>query len=258
MTKLSVIKIGGNIIDNPDALVSFVKSFSKIPHPKILVHGGGKIASQLALKMGIEPVMIDGRRITDAQMLDIVIMVYAGLTNKSIVSKLQVENCNAIGLSGADANVITTIKRPSEPVDFGFVGDISKNSVNVSSIEGLLQQNLTLVFCAITHDKNGQLLNTNADGIASSLAIALSESYDAELIYCFEKKGVLKDIKDENSVIPTITKDNFEHLKQEKIIADGMLPKITNALEAISKGVKKVIIKHADDLLDDGLGTSII
>ncbi|MFZ4260970.1 acetylglutamate kinase [Sphingobacterium sp. HJSM2_6] len=248
MSGLNIVKIGGNIIDDPLQLKSFLEKFSSLPGRSILVHGGGKIATKIAADMGIEAKMVEGRRITDAAMLDVVTMVYAGLTNKNIVAELQKYNCNAIGLCGADANVIRAIKRPVKEIDYGFVGDILADSVNTSAIKKLLEVEFTPVFSAITHNGSGQLLNTNADTIASSLAIALSRIYEVSLIYCFEKNGVLSDVNDEHSVIETIKSTEFEQLKENKVIHDGMIPKLHNAFEAISKGVNNVYIGNANNL----------
>ena len=246
--KLWVIKIGGNVIDNPEGLQRFLGHFANLRGAKILVHGGGKIATRLAADMGIEAKLVEGRRITDEAMLRIVTMVYAGLTNKQIVSALQAQGCNAIGLSGADGNVIRTIKRPVHTVDYGFVGDILPSSVDTDTVATLVEAGLTPVFSAITHDGRGQLLNTNADTIAAALAVALSARYATSLVYCFEKRGVLRDVNDESSVIPEIRSAEFEHLRTSGVIADGMVPKLQNAFEAIGKGVQEVCIGHADNL----------
>ncbi|PKG42071.1 acetylglutamate kinase [Psychroflexus sp. MES1-P1E] len=241
---LKVIKIGGDIINDNEALLVFLKDFSNLKGPKLLVHGGGKSATDLAQKMGVEVKMIDGRRITDVHTLDIVVMMYAGKINKNIVANLQANQCNAIGFSGADGNSIISTKRPTTPVDFGFAGDV--NQVNTEVLELLINQNITPVFCAITHDKNGQLLNTNADTIASELAIALAKTYQTELYFCFEKIGVLRDINNEFSVIESITPDNVQELIQNKIISDGMLPKIQNSINAVNHKVNKVCIGKSE------------
>ncbi|WP_257666923.1 acetylglutamate kinase [Parapedobacter tibetensis] len=246
--RLWVIKIGGNIIDHPEGLSRFLERFSTLRGNKILVHGGGKIATRTAAELGVEAKLVEGRRITDEAMLRVVTMVYAGLTNKQIVTGLQKHGCNAIGLSGADGNSIRTVKRPVKEIDFGFVGDILPGSVDTQTISTLVEGGLTPVFSAITHDGHGQLLNTNADTIASALAVALSSLYDTSLVYCFEKKGVLRDVHDENSTIPEIRAGEFEQLKASGIIADGMVPKLYNAFDAIGKGVYEVCIGHADDL----------
>lgn len=248
MSVLNIIKIGGNVIDNPEQLEEFLEKFSALPGRKILVHGGGKIATRIASDMGIEAKMVEGRRITDAAMLDVVTMVYAGLTNKNIVASLQKHNCNAIGLCGADANVIKAIKRPVKEIDYGFVGDILADSIDSLAIKKLLEAEFIPVFSAITHNGSGQLLNTNADTIASSLAVALTKLYEVSLIYCFDKNGVLLDVNDDQSVIETIRAGEFERLKESKTIHDGMIPKLYNAFEAISRGVSYVYIGHASNL----------
>ena len=249
MKTLKVIKIGGNIIDNEGALNAFLKDFATIESPKILVHGGGKLATKLANQMGVEVKMTEGRRITDQDTLDIITMVYAGKINKDIVAKLQAYKCNAIGFSGADGNAIVSIKRPVKTIDYGFVGDVIK--VNTETLEVLLNNKVTPVFCAITHDENGQLLNTNADTIASELAVGFANLYDTELYYCFEKNGVLQDINDDISVIQHIDTNNYQDLINNNIIADGMLPKLTNCFSAIRRHVKKVCIGKPEMLFDE-------
>ena len=265
MEQLLVIKIGGNVIDNAPALESFLEKFAAIDTKKILVHGGGKIATKIGDQLGIQSNYINGRRVTDAQTIDLVTMVYGGLVNKKIIAKLQSLQCNAIGLTGADANLIPAVKRPlvySKPtsgdagdeitaIDFGFVGDVTTNSIGIENLEILLTNNFTLVFAPLTHDGNGQILNTNADTIASSLAIVLSKKYDVRLIYCFEKKGVLENVADVNSIIPLITKEKYAQLKAENKLFDGIFPKIDNALDAIDNGVKEVLIGDAEDLLQN-------
>ena len=248
MSVLNIIKIGGNVIDNPEQLDAFLEKFSALDGRKILVHGGGKIATRIAGEMGVEAKMVEGRRITDAAMLDVVTMVYAGLTNKNIVAALQHYNCNAIGLCGADANVIKAVKRPVKDIDYGYVGDILADSIDALSIKKLLEAEFTPVFSAITHNGMGQLLNTNADTIASSLAVALSNFYEVSLIYCFDKNGVLSDVTNDTSVIETIRAKEFESLKKSGTIHDGMIPKLYNAFDAISKGVSHVFIGHANNL----------
>jgi len=238
--KLTIVKIGGNVINDEVALTTFLADFTSIDGLKIVVHGGGKKASEMSEKMGLTPKMINGRRITDAANLDVVTMVYAGLLNKNITAKLQQQNCNAIGLSGADANIIKGHKRIVKDIDYGFAGDVDE--VDDSVIKILLENNLTPVFCAITHDKNGQLLNTNADTIASEIAGALASSYNVQLIYCFEKNGVLRDVNDDYSVIENIDSESYKELKQKNIIAEGMLPKLENCFYALHKGVEKIII----------------
>ncbi|MDC9722140.1 MAG: acetylglutamate kinase [Urechidicola sp.] len=237
---LHIIKIGGNIINNTDVLNSFLKDFSEFDGHKILVHGGGKKATELANSIGLKPKMINGRRVTDKANLEIVTMVYAGLLNKSITAQLQQNNCNALGISGADANSILAHKRIVKDIDYGFAGDI--DTVNSINIDVFLQNNMTPVFCAITHDKKGQLLNTNADTIASEIAIGMSNKYKVSLIYTFEKIGVLRSINDDGSIIENINSTSYESLKKEGVIADGMLPKMHNCFNALQKGVDKVII----------------
>ena len=249
MKPLSVIKIGGNVIDNSENLHHFLKDFSELQGAKILIHGGGKIATDLSHTLGIEPKMVDGRRITDIETLRVVTMVYAGLINKNIVAQLQrYETCNAIGLTGADANLIKAKKRPITEIDYGFVGDLDETSVNTTKLSALLQEGLIPVFSAITHDGDGQLLNTNADTIASSIAVAMSGIYDVSLIYCFEKRGVLQDVNDDLSLISEISSDKFESLRADNIIAGGMIPKLENAFKAIKKGLKEVYIGKSDEL----------
>ncbi|WP_183560066.1 acetylglutamate kinase [Mucilaginibacter sp. SP1R1] len=245
---LYVIKIGGNVIDNSENLYHFLKDFEGLDGFKILVHGGGKVATQIAEELGIEAKLVDGRRITDIETLRVVTMVYGGLINKNIVAQLQRFGNNAIGLTGADGNFIRAKKRPVKTIDYGFVGDIDEHSINPGNISRLMEAGFTPVFCALTHDGEGQLLNTNADTIASALAVSLSSLYDTTLIYCFEKKGVLQDIDDEDSLIREINPVHYEELKVQKIIHSGMLPKLDNAFTAISCGVKAVIIGKSDDL----------
>ncbi|MEM9142271.1 MAG: acetylglutamate kinase [Bacteroidota bacterium] len=239
-TKLSIVKIGGNVIGNPEELSRFLGYFSQMEVPKILVHGGGKKASEVLKAMGIAPKMVGGRRITDAQSLEIIVMVYGGLTNKNIVAQLQANQCNAIGLSGADGNTISAHKRPVKDIDYGFAGDV--DGTNPQTISQLLNAGLTPVFCALTHDGKGQLLNTNADTIASEVAIGMSGAYETTLYYCFEKKGVLREVTDKNSVIPHIDSASYKDLLTAKIIADGMLPKMENCFHALQNHVQKVCI----------------
>ncbi|HDZ05100.1 hypothetical protein LCGC14_0081640 [marine sediment metagenome] len=238
--KLSVVKIGGNVIEDEKALDNFLTAFSKLDGLKILVHGGGKLATQLATKMGIESKMIDGRRITDAETVDIITMVYGGLANKKIVAQLQSKKVNAIGLSGADGNSIQAHKRPVKQIDYGFVGDI--DGVNSELIKNLLSINLTPIFCALSHDGAGQLLNTNADTIASEIAIGMASIFETTLYYCFEKKGVLLEISDDNSVVKNIDTTKYKELLSKGVIADGMLPKLHNCFHALNNKVEKVCL----------------
>lgn len=256
INSINVVKIGGNVIDDPAALAVFIKIFSCLKGPKILVHGGGKEATRLSKDMGIETIMIEGRRVTDRATLDIVTMTYAGLINKRIVAMLQAEGCDALGFSGADGNIIRATRRPANPIDYGFVGDIDPKDVNDRLIRILLEAGITPVICAICHDGNGVLLNCNADSVASAIAIGASRIALTVLTYCFEKAGVLADIDDDKSVIPLITKENFHSLKENGTIAKGMIPKLTNALDSASKGVKEVRICKAEDLLNES-GTII-
>ena len=262
MEKIFVIKIGGNVIDDKNNLSSFLKDVAAVKGKKILIHGGGKIATQIGDKLGVESKYVNGRRITDDDTIDIVTMVYGGLVNKKIVAQLQAEGCNAIGLTGADANLIPASKRPVKEVDFGWVGDIDVTKFQVDNLKLLLDANLTPVFAPLTHDGAGHILNTNADTIASTVAVALSKYFDVRLIYCFEKKGVLENVDDENSVITLIDKPKYATLMEENKLFAGILPKIDNAFAAIEAGVKEVLIGDAKDLVqnttDKTLGTLIV
>jgi acetylglutamate kinase len=253
---ITVVKIGGNVIDNPEALAAFIDDFSKISGPKILIHGGGKEATRLSARLGIKTRMEGGRRVTDRETLDIVTMIYAGLINKRIVAMLQAAGCDAVGMCGADGNSITATRRKPAPVDYGYVGDIDPAAVNADLIGKLLDMHLTPVFCAINHDGKGGLLNCNADTVASSVATACSRIGSTDLIFCFEKAGVLRDINDGNSVIRNISPATYPALISEGIIDGGMLPKIDNALKAVGEGVRSVTIKSSAGLLADS-GTRI-
>ena len=286
---IRIVKIGGNVVDNPERLKEFVKDFAAMPGMKALIHGGGVMASQMQKSMGMTPVMVEGRRVTDEATLKVVTMVYAGWCNKNITALLQAEGCNAIGLSGADGNAIKARKRPpvhveslGEDVDYGYVGDVTGESVNAGFIYSLMERGIVPVFNAINHDGEGNLLNTNADTIASSVAIALANyryrsprevccrceecthcsddgrlTHETELIYCFEKDGVLYDKDDDSSVIPEIDRERFAELKAEGRVADGMIPKLTNSFKAIDSGVARVIIKHARNL-NNNKGTTLV
>lgn len=259
MAKLYVIKIGGNIIDEEAKLASFLKDFASIEEKKILVHGGGKLATRLAEKLGIQQQLVDGRRVTDAETLKIVTMVYAGFVNKNIVATLQANNCNAIGLCGADGDAILAHKRQHPVLDYGFVGDV--DTINTGLISGLLEKNIAVVFAPITHDQQGQLLNTNADTIAREIARGMSDMYDVQLIYSFEKSGVLLDANDDSTVIPEINPSHYLQLKSNNKIFAGMIPKLDNAFAALESGVGKVIIGKAENLpqlITGSSGTSII
>lgn len=238
--KLNIVKIGGNIIESSRELDTFLGLFASVSGLKILVHGGGKKATEIEKKLGISSEYINGRRITDSASLDVMIMVYAGLLNKKITAGLQAQNCNAIGLSGADGGVILAHKRPVGEIDFGLVGDI--NRVRSQTISDLLESGLVPVFCALTHDGSGQLFNTNADTIASELAIGLSDMYETTLYYCFEKQGVLRSVEDENSVIRHIDKNHYKSLLEQGAISDGMLPKLENCFHALNSNVHQICI----------------
>ncbi len=258
MEQLYIIKIGGNIIDDEQLLRSFLQTFAAVDGHKILVHGGGKLATRVAEAMNIPQQLKDGRRITDAETLKVVTMVYAGYINKNVVAILQSLGANAVGLSGTDGNVIKAHKRNHPEIDYGFVGDV--DAVNTSFIDGLLQQNITLAFAPITHDGSGLLLNTNADTIAQEIAKAMSNLYDVSLVYCFEKNGVLSDATNNDSVINSITPTSFTELKASNVISDGMIPKLQNAFAALGAGVKFVTIGHANylhQLLQQESGTTI-
>jgi acetylglutamate kinase len=256
---LSVIKIGGNIIDNEATLSSFLKSFASTPGKKILVHGGGKLATKLASQLEIPQQLVDGRRITDADTLKVVTMVYAGYINKNIVARLQSYGCNSIGLCGADGNAIQAHIRNHPNMDYGFVGDI--DIINVPLFKNLLSQDISIVMAPLTHDKNGQLLNTNADTIAQEIAKGLAAHYDVSLIYSFEKAGVLLDANDNETVIRFLTPGYYSELKDKNLVFAGMLPKLDNAFAALDSGVTKVIIGQADQLeqlIAGNQGTTII
>lgn len=251
METLEICKVGGNIIDNESLCRKFLNAFAKREEPKILVHGGGKIATKLAKDMGIETQMIEGRRVTNKKSLDVVTMVYAGLISKNIVAQLQANSCNAVGLCGADGNLIRASKRPTKPIDYGFVGDIDPTSVNTGFLKSLLVQNCCPVLNAINHDGGGQLLNTNADTIASTIAQALSNHYKVKLVLLFDKPGVLTNIEDESSVIPNINSETYPTLLADGVVHQGMIPKIENALKAAEAGVDSVVLSNPDYIIDD-------
>ncbi|HVU97558.1 MAG TPA: acetylglutamate kinase [Puia sp.] len=256
--QLSIIKIGGNIIDDEAKLLAFLDAFAAAPGKKILVHGGGKLATKVAEGLGIRQQLVDGRRITDAETLRVVTMVYAGTINKNIVAQLQARGCAAIGLTGADGNAILSHKRVHPTVDYGFVGDVDQ--VNTPLLTSLLLQDKTIVFAPITHDGKGQLLNTNADTIAQELARALSTSFEVSLVYSFEKAGVLMDTENDASVIGLLRPAEYEDLKARKVIFAGMIPKLDNAFAALRSGVGRVIIGRAEELsllLSGKAGTTI-
>ena len=240
MPKLNIVKIGGAIIEEGAKLLPFLENFATLEGPKILVHGGGKKATAWSEKLGIPVQMKDGRRVTDAATLELITGLYAGQVNKSIVAHLQGMNCNALGLSGADANAIQAVKRPVKAIDYGFVGDVKQ--VNNSWFKHLLHQNISPVCCAITHDKNGQLFNTNADTITAEIGKALAQDFEVKISYCFELPGVMKDINDSNSLIEKINQASYQQLLLNNTISAGMLPKLHNAFDALQAGVKEVAI----------------
>lgn len=256
---LTILKIGGNILDNQVFLKSMLDAFADMEGNKILIHGGGKIANVLMKQLGIEPKMVDGRRITDERTLEIVTQVYGGLINKNLVSQLQARGCNAIGLTGADANTIPAVKRPVKEVDYGFVGDVNTSEIQSETIHGLLLMKLVPVFAPLTHDQKGSLLNTNADTIASSIAVAMAKNYPVRLIYCFEKNGVLSDPENESSVIDQINEITFTDYKSKGVIHSGMIPKLDNAFAALKSGVSEIVIcgPSAFDKSNPVKGTSI-
>lgn len=255
MEKVTIVKVGGAVVEDNEQLAQLLTDFAAIPGKKVLVHGGGRRATKVAAALGIESKMVNGRRITDAQMLEVVTMVYGGLVNKNLVAKLQAKGVNALGLTGADMDVIHSHKRPvKDGVDFGYVGDVER--ANGKMLQTLIQEGITPVMAPLTHDGNGNILNTNADTIASETAKALAPYYDVTLIYSFEKKGVLSNPDDDNSVIPVITRADFEKYQANGTIGGGMIPKIENALAAVDAGVKEVIITLAT-AIDGKQGTVI-
>ena len=254
MERLTIVKVGGKVVEEKETLDQLLDHLSQIRGKRILVHGGGSLATNLAEKLGIETLMVEGRRITDEATLEVVVMVYAGLVNKKIVAGLQAKGCNAIGLTGADMNVIRAVKRPVKTIDYGFVGDIM--GVNTSELRLLLNEEVVPVMAPITHDCKGQLLNTNADTIAADLAIELSNYYTVNLFYCFEKKGVLLNPDDENSVISELSFDRFKELKIEGVIKEGMIPKLENGFNAMRNGVNQVLITNPN-LISMARGTRL-
>ena len=249
MNRLTIIKVGGKIVEEEESLKQLLKDFSQIAGNKILVHGGGRSATKLAERLGIESHIINGRRITDKSTLEIVTMVYGGLVNKNIVAGLQALGVNALGLTGADLNIIRSEKRPVKDIDYGFAGDVKE--VNTEVLSNLISQGIIPILAPLTHDKQGNMLNTNADTIAGETAKALAKAFDVSLIYCFEKKGVLMNEHDDNSVISQITKADFARLVEEGIIQGGMIPKLENAFQSIESGVKEVVITSATEIGKD-------
>ena len=255
MQNLTIIKVGGKIVEEPDTLAALITDFAAIPGLKLLVHGGGRSATRLASQLGIEQQMVDGRRITDADTLRIVTMVYGGLVNKNIVCSLQAKGINAIGLTGADMDIIRSHRRPAGAIDYGFVGDVDR--VDAKAIARLLDAGLVPVIAPLSHDGKGSMLNTNADTIASEVAQALAPLFNTTLTFCFEKAGVLADQDDDNSVIKKINRATYQKLRDQNIIAGGMIPKLDNAFKALDSGVKEVVITRADAIANADCGTSI-
>ena len=255
MDRLTIIKVGGKVVEDPESMNSLLDQFKKISGYKILVHGGGNTATEIAGKMGIKTKMVEGRRITDADMLDVAAMVYGGLVNKKIVAALQARNCNALGLTGADLGFIRARKRPVQDIDYGYVGDVEE--VNSRELRLLLNENVVPVIAPLTHDGKGQLLNTNADTIASEIGTELSAYYNVYLFFCFEKKGVLLDQNDEKSIIYDLDSTLFQQYKEEGIISAGMIPKLENGFRAKRKGVKEVLITNTENFVN-GRGTRLI
>lgn len=255
MNKLTVIKVGGKIVEEEESLKQLLDDFARIEGHKILVHGGGRSATKIAERLGIQSNMVDGRRITDAATLQIVTMVYGGLVNKNIVARLQALDVNALGLTGADMDVIRSEKRPVKEIDYGFVGDVKY--VKSETLQWLIDKDIVPIMAPLTHDGKGNILNTNADTIAAETAQAMSAHYDVTLVYCFEKKGVLMDENDDNSVISRLDKELYQKYIDEGVITGGMLPKLDNAFRSIEKGVKAVIITQASEIAKDS-GTRII
>jgi acetylglutamate kinase len=261
MSQLHIIKIGGNIVDEESSLSAFLQQFASLKGVKVLVHGGGKIATRIGEQLGITSQYVEGRRITDEPTLDLVTMVYGGLLNKKIVAALQSLGCNALGVTGADANLIPADKRPVSTIDFGFVGDVKASAIPVQSWMQLLNSGFIPVVAPLTHDGKGRLLNTNADTLAQEIAKALSSHYQVSLVYSFEKSGVLTDVNDEHSVIDKLDPSKYQQLKKEQKIFAGMIPKLDNAFTALEKGVQKVIIGNAlqlDQLINGAAGTTIV
>lgn len=254
MEKLTIIKVGGKIVEESESLRQLLHDFTKIEGKKLLVHGGGRSATKLAERLGIESHMVNGRRITDKQTLEVVTMVYGGLVNKNIVAGLQAEGVDALGLTGADMNIIRSEKRPVTDIDYGYVGDVKE--VNAQALVSLISQGIVPILAPLTHDKQGNILNTNADTIAGETAKALASHFEVTLIFCFEKKGVLMNEEDDNSVIARLDRKRFEDIVKEGVIKGGMIPKLENSFKSLSAGVKRVIITNASEIMGDS-GTVI-
>lgn len=256
MEKLTLIKVGGKIVEEQATLSRLLASFAAIPGRKVLVHGGGRSATAMASRLGIESRMVGGRRITDKAMLEVVTMVYAGLVNKNIVAGLQAQGVNALGMTGADMNILLSDKRPVGEVDYGYVGDVRR--VDAAALSALIEMGVVPVIAPLTHDGQGSMLNTNADTMAGETAKALALRYEVSLVYCFEKRGVLRDENDDNSVIAEMTRQQFETYRAEGVVQGGMIPKLENAFDAIRHGVREVIITRADAIGEEHEGTRII
>lgn len=256
MEKLTLIKVGGKIVEEQATLSRLLASFAAIPGRKVLVHGGGRSATAMASRLGIESRMVGGRRITDKAMLEVVTMVYAGLVNKNIVAGLQALGVNALGMTGADMNILLSDKRPVGEVDYGYVGDVRR--VDAAALSALIEMGVVPVIAPLTHDGQGSMLNTNADTMAGETAKALASRYEVSLVYCFEKRGVLRDENDDNSVIAEMTRQQFETYRAEGVVQGGMIPKLENAFDAIRHGVREVIITRADAIGLPGEGTRIL
>ncbi|MBQ4345283.1 MAG: acetylglutamate kinase [Muribaculaceae bacterium] len=253
--KLTIVKVGGKIVEEPETLAALLRDFSSIDGYKMLVHGGGRSATKVAAQLGIETTMVDGRRVTDTEMLNVVTMVYGGLVNKNIVAGLQSNGINALGMTGADMNIIRSEKRPIKTVDYGWVGDVKE--VNGAALASLIKSGVVPVIAPLTHDKAGHMLNTNADTMAGECAKGLAEIFDVHLVFCFEKAGVLRDENDDNSVVTEIDRATYAQLLEDGIVSGGMIPKLDNAFEAISSGVSEVIITKASALNDLSLGSHL-
>ena len=254
MEKLTLIKVGGGVVEEPESLQELLSLFSQIPGNKVLVHGGGRSATRMAAQLGIETKMVNGRRITDLEMLKVVTMVYGGLVNKNVVAGLQALGVNALGLTGADMNVMLSEKRPVKNVDYGYVCDVKQ--VQGDSLAALIERGIVPVLAPLTHDGKGNILNTNADTIAGEAAKALARYFDVTLVFCFEKNGVLRDADDDNSVIPQMNESDFRNYVAQGVVQGGMIPKLENAFQAIAAGVKEVVITKASHLGQNG-GTHI-
>ena len=255
MEKLTIVKVGGKICENPTSLNALLSDFASIEGNKLLVHGGGRLATAMAERLGIETKMVDGRRITDDQMLEVVTMVYGGLVNKRIVAGLQARGVNALGMTGADMNILLSHKRPVKTVDYGWVGDVDR--ADGVALKSLISQGVVPVIAPLTHDGKGNILNTNADTMAGETAKALASLFDVTLAFCFEKEGVLRDENDDHSVIPVINRALYAELKEQGIVSGGMLPKLDNAFATLDAGVKEVIITKADNLCDLSRGSHL-